>query len=152
VNRDEAIKELGATVLRRAEAAAGVDTFVAADPILEQVVDAFPHTSIGELVDAMLDGIRDDQERVEVSERELLRRASLSDRIRRLGHGHREPLAFYRLHADKEPAAVGIVASIETDGVRLRGKRPAEIPEDGGYRPGDGTFIPWSGLRKVGRP
>lgn len=76
------------------------------------------------------------------AEQENIRRVAFSQRIRRLGQGHRRPLAFYRNRLDSEPSAIGRVAAIETGGVRLVGRNPAI---------GGGTFIPWPGLQKVER-
>jgi hypothetical protein len=61
------------------------------------------------------------------------RRARLADQIRQKGRGHREPVALYRKSWDETPAVVGVVAAIETDGVRMV----------------SGAFVPWSGVQRV---
>lgn len=68
------------------------------------------------------------------SAEEMARRAELAAKIRKIGNGHREPVALYRKHDDTEPVATGIVSAIETDAVVIAG----------------GTRVPWLGLERVG--
>lgn len=66
--------------------------------------------------------------------KEQRRRARLADQIRQKGRGHRDPVALYRKADDGEPAVVGVVQAIETDGVKI-GNR----------------FASWDGIARVER-